>query len=190
MRLRIAGIIDLKIGYNNAGTITYIDVPYGNKFTMTTNVTNITYEGDNETTDVFSSADLSGTLGADKLSDEVLLKAFGKTALTSATHSALSSLINERMYFGENAEFVASPVELVATAAAVRDDVDPEEAHEVVVTVFKAIIKPFKPGDLANRAKVPFELEWTAKKTTTDIAGDALIGVPADGVTYALDILN
>jgi hypothetical protein len=190
MRLRIAGIKDLKLGYVSAGDIVWVDVPYGNRFTMTTNVTNITYEGDNETTDIFSSADLSGTLGADKLSDDVILKAFDKTAVTSATNSLLSSLVNKRIYFGDNDEFVAPPVALLVTAAAVREDVDPEVATDVQVYIFKAAVRPFKPGDLANRAKVPFELEWSAKKTSTDIAGDALPSVPAGGATYALDILH
>ncbi len=190
MKFRIMGIKDLKIGYVATGDIVWLDTPYANRFNMTTNVTNITFEGDNETQEVFSAADLSGTLGADKLSDDVILKAFDKTATTSATASTLSSLVNKRIYFGDNAEFVAPPVALLVTAAAVREDVDPEEATDIQIYIFKAAIRPFKPGDLANRAKVPFELEWAARKTTTDIAGDPLPGVPADGATYAMDILH
>lgn len=190
MKFRIAGITDLKMGYLVAGALTWLDVPYGNKFTMATNVVNITYEGDNETQDVFSSADLSGTLGADKFSDDVLLKVFNKAAVTSVTASALASTINKRIYFGENAEFVAPPIALVATAAAVREDVSPEQATDIQIYIFKAAIKPFKPGDLANRAKVPFELEWSARKTAKDLAGIDLPGVATDGATYAIDILH
>jgi hypothetical protein len=264
-KYRIASIKDTKVGYNVAGEITYVDVPFGNSFTMSTNVQNITYEGDNETEEIFMSADLSGRFTADKWSDDVIEAIFGKTGVeyavdevaavtvtnggtgytsapaigtsggggSGATFSSVRSggvitAINvvtpgsgfmsapsitisggagsgaaatsslgtlpdgtaKRIYFGDNAEFTPAYVEIVVTAAAIQEDVTPEVGRDIRITIFKARAQPFKAGDLGNRTKQVFEIDWAAKKTETDIVGAALPGVPSGGATYAVDFMR
>ena len=82
--LEISGITDAKIGVPNAGNtaIDYYDVPYANQATQAANRTDITFEGDNDTHKVFSSADLTGTLRFDRLSSDLLAKLWGKRIYT------------------------------------------------------------------------------------------------------------
>jgi hypothetical protein len=257
---RVAGIKDGKIGYVNTGVITYVDIPFINRFTMNTAVENIVFEGDNTTLTTFSSADLSGALGADKFSDEVLQRVYNKTLLLTggvsgatvttggtgfvsaptvgftggggtgaaatatisggavtaititaqgtgytsaptvtftggagsgagATANLLPAAVAKRIYGGENAEFEPSPVEIVVTMAGVNESTVPATAADIRITIPRAKVSPFKPGDLGNRTKQGFELEYTSEKTSVDLLGATLPGVPSGGVTYFQDIM-
>lgn len=185
-KYKILGILDAKVGYDNGTNIVYEDVPFVNAFDNNTNVTNITFEGDNTTENVFSDAELSGTVGADKLSDTLLEKLYGKTMVTVG----LPTGIAKRLYMGDNTEFATRVVELVVTAVAVEEPGGAEVRRNMILTIPKANISPWQPGSIGNRAKQVHSFQWTAKKTTTDIRGTALPSVPADGCTYFLDWTN
>lgn len=271
MAYKIAGIKDLKLRYVTVADPTTkieVDVPFSNGFTISPNVNNITFEGDNDSDTIFSNADITGTLSADKFSPEVLQGAFGLTVLdgtngagvdhvtvggsgasyTTSSHPVFSAApdgghtatghytaivsgaptgvtiddpgsgytvaptvtnsgpgtgatftavlqafeagVDYIFYGGSNQEFNPSSVELVATAAAVDESTTPESAVDVQLVLMKAVIGPFKPGDLANRQKQTFQLSWSGKKTTKDITGAALYGVPSGGAVYALKVLD
>jgi hypothetical protein len=267
---KIVGIKDAKIGYLDASDeIAYEDVPFANRATMASNTTEITFEGDNTSEKVFSDNELSGTLGHDKMSIDLLAAIYpgkvqltdgesdttvasvtvdtpgssyetapdisftggggsGATAHATLTADAIATIVIDnpgtgytsvptvnisggggsggagtavlgvaalpsgvatRLYMGDNTEFAQSPVELVITAAAIEEDDGVSSAKDVVITVPKVNLSPYKQGDLGNRAKETFEFSWTAVKTTTDIAGDDLPSVPADGTTWYVDVL-
>ena len=86
---KVAGILDVKAGYKNAAgnAIVYEDVPLANRFTQTQNPTDITFEGDNTSEKLFSSSQLDGTIGHDKLSDTLLEKIFGKRYYVNAQYA-------------------------------------------------------------------------------------------------------
>jgi hypothetical protein len=265
---KVVGIKDGKAGYDVAGVKTYVDIPFTNRFTMASNTTEITFEGDNTSEKVFSDSELSGTIGFDKLSIDLLSAIYsGKTQLTdgdndgsvasvgsitggtgyttaptvtltggggtgATAHATVSSGavtavtmdnhgtgyttaptvafggpgtgasatavlgtftapsgVATRLYMGDNTEFAQVPVELVITAGAIKETDGVSSAVDIVITVPKANLSPFKPGDLGNRAKESFEIQWTAVKTTLDIEGDDLPSVPADGTTWFVDVL-
>ncbi len=258
---KVVGLEDAKVGYVSAGVIVYEDVPFANRADLATAVTNLTFEGDNTLETYFVSADVTGTLGADKFSTTLIEKVWGKKLLVTgnvasttvgtpgsgytsaptvtpsggggtgfaatanisggtvvsltitnygtgytsapalafsggggtgaaatATLYAPSSQENGRIYFGNNAEFVTSYVEIVITAAAVNETANRAEKLRIVIP--KAVPSPHKPGGLANRAKQVNEIEFSATKTTTDLTGAALSGVPTDGATYYYSITN
>lgn len=263
------GIKDGKVGYLVSGSITYVDIPYTNGFTMSSSTTEITFEGDNTSEKVFSDSELSGTVRFDKMSIDLLQDIYsGKVQLTAAgsdqTVASVTGLVGgsgytvaptvtftggggtgatahatvasgvvtavvidtpghnytsvptvvftgvgtgasatavlgtfsapsgvaTRLYMGDNTEFAQVPVELVMTIASIEENAGVSSAKDMVITVPKANLSPFKPGDLGNRAKESFEIQWTAVKTTKDIAGNALPSVPADGCTWYVDVLS
>lgn len=114
----------------------------------------------------------------------------GTGATFTAVLAALPNGEDLRIYGGSNAEFNPAPVELVFYAAALDESVVPQKAIDVIIVVPKATISPFKPGDLANRQKQTNQFAWTAKKTTTEITGAPLPGVPAGGATYYTAFLD
>ena len=96
--IKVIGLTDGKLGYLNDTdpqnpTITYVDIPFINTFDNQTNVTNITFEGDNTTEDVFSDAELSGTIGHDKFSLPLIEKAYkGKKVYQGSGTTGLSGV--------------------------------------------------------------------------------------------------
>jgi hypothetical protein len=91
---------------------------------------------------------------------------------------------------GDNTEFAQAPVEIVITVATIQTVDGVSSAKDVTFTIPKANASPYKLGDVANRAKQSFEIGYAAVKTTTDIAGDPLPSVPADGTTWYMDVLS
>src|SRR6476661_2887696 len=121
--------------------------------------------------------------------------AFGGPGTGAAATAVLGTFsapsgVAKRVYMGDNTEFAQVPVALVMTVAAIEEDSGVSTAKDVMITIPKANLSPFKPGDLGNRAKETFEIQWTAVKTTADIAGTALPSVPADGCTWYYDVAS
>lgn len=176
---KVAGIKDAKVLYSGGSS----DIPFGNTITLNTEFDTITFEGDNDTDELYLNQKLSGTIGGDKWDETVLEKIYGKSSVTGVSGEAKS------YYFGQDAELAPSQVGLQVDFEAI-DDSD-ESSHTLRLTVFKVKARPFKPPDGGNASKwAAIVFTWKAEKTTTDIAGAALVGVPADGAFYRLGILS
>lgn len=247
--------------------IAYEKVPFINAFDNSTNITNITFEGDNTTETLFSEAELTGTLGFDKFSDTLLTKIYGKPLLATSGGTAVGSVggvtvtaggtgyttaptitftaapaggrtatatstvaagvvtainmtdpgegytvaptvtiggpgtgatataalaalpagIAKRVYMGDNSEFATRYVELNVRVKALEEAASGSVTRELILTVPKATLSPFQPGNIANKAKQSHQFQWSANKTRTDIVGKFLPSVPLDGCTYFLD---
>jgi len=80
---KVVGLEDAKVGYVSAGVIVYEDIPFINAANNATAVTNLTFEGDATSEIVYVSAELTGTLGFDKLSTGLIEKVYAKQLLVT-----------------------------------------------------------------------------------------------------------
>jgi hypothetical protein len=180
---RIGGLADAKI-IDSEGNET--DIPYINAFGLEPEYETLEYEGDGETVQDYYNLRLSGTLGFDKFSEDVLTELFGITAVTSG--AGIDGVESKRYYMGQAAELRPVQVGLQIDFAAFNDATD--VAATVRITVFKARMQPYTPPEGENAAKfAPHTYSWNAEKTTTDIESAALPGVPTGGAFYAVSIL-
>jgi hypothetical protein len=105
----------------------------------------------------------------------------GSGAAATAIRGALNSGEAKRLYMGEDAEFNPTDVELAILYFGVDETGASVDVTQVVPRV---TIAPYKPGDLGSKSKQTQEFTWSAKKTTVDVLGATLPGVPMDGATY------
>lgn len=116
----------------------------------------------------------------------VALTGGGGTGATAvAILGTLPAGYASREYFGDNAEFAPIDVELEVTFAGVTES---GASKSIIQVIPRATMGPYKPGDLGNRAKSSQSVDWTAKKTTVDILGNTLAGVPLDGASWYYQI--
>jgi hypothetical protein len=182
---KVTGIKDATLQYLLSGAIADVDIPFGNAFSLEVEAEEIEFEGDNTKESVFSNQSLKGTIGFDKWSEEVLERLYNKTALTSG----LEADEVKRYYMGDDGELAPPNIGLKVTLAAINDTT--ELAAELRLRVFKAKCNPFKPAEAKNADKwAPTEVEWTAEKTATDLAGAALPSVPTGGALYSISVLS
>ena len=159
------------------------DIPFGNTLTIAQEFETITFEGDGDTAEVYYNQRLTGGIGGDKWDETVLEKLYGKSSVTGVSAESKS------YYMGEDAELSPSQVGLRVDMAAI-DDSD-ESAVTLRITVFRAKVRPFSPPAAGNSAKwAPIMFEWAAEKTSTDINGVALPGVPTGGAMFRIGILS
>jgi len=181
---RISGIKDATIVESTGDTV---DIPYGNVITVGPEFETITYEGDGVQQNDYYGLRVGGTIGGDKWSEDVLEALYSKTAATSGT--GIDDVESTRYYMGDNAELAPTQVGLRVDFSAINDST--EAAATIRMTVFKTRVAPFVPPEGANAAKfAPLSFTWTAEKTSTDIEGNALPGVPTGGAFYAISVLS
>jgi len=172
------GIQHAAILYSGAGVVSEQDIPYGNTFTMAAEFDTITFEGDGTSANEYSNIRLTGTIGGDKISEEVMEKLTGKTASTGVSGEA------KTYYMGAAADLTPPQVGLLVEMSAINDST--EAAAVIRMTVFNAKISPFTPPDVTNNAKwAPIVFNWSAERTSTDIAGVALPDVPTGGALWS-----
>jgi len=176
---KVTGIKDAAVLYSGGST----DIPFGNTITMGTEFDTITFEGDGDTEELYYNQRLAGTIGGDKWDETVLEKLYDKTSVTGISGEAKS------YYMGQDAELAPPQVGLQVDLNAINDST--EAAATLRVTIFRVKVSPFKPPDGSNAGKwAPIVFNWKAEKTSTDINGVALVGVPTDGAFYRLGILS
>lgn len=182
---KVTGIKDAQLLYLLSGAIEELDIPFGNAFSAEVEAEEIEFEGDNTKDTLYSNQTLKGTVGFDKWSEAVLEKLYNKTAVTSGLEADEA----KRYYMGDDGELAPPNIGFKVTLAAVNDAT--EVAAELRLMVFIAKASPFKPPEAKNADKwAPVEVEWTAEKTSTDLAGAALPGVPTGGAMYSISILS
>jgi len=176
---KVTGIKDAAVLTSGATT----DIPFGNTLTIAQEFETIAFEGDGDTEEVYYNQRLTGTIGGDKWAEAVLEKLYGKTSVTGVSGESKS------YYMGEDAELTPAQVGLRVDLAAIDDAT--ELAATLRLTVFRAKARPFSPPDAGNSAKwAPIMFEWAAEKTSTDINGVALVGVPTGGAMYRIGVLS
>lgn len=111
----------------------------------------------------------------------------GTGASATSSLAALPVGIHRRIYMGDNSEFATRYVQITVRAKALEEAAAGSISREMIITVPKATLSPFQPGNLANKAKQTHQFQWSANKTRQDIVGGFLPSVPLDGTTYFID---
>lgn len=182
MAYKIKGIAHAAILYSGAGVVSETDIPFGNTFTLAPEFDTITFEGDGTQEEEYINQRLTGTIGGDKFDDAVMARITGKTASTGVSGES------KTFYMGSADDLTPPQIGLKVDLSAVDDN---EAAATIRLTVFKAKVRPFTPPDAGNNSKwAPVTFAWTAERTTTNIAGEALTDVPTAGAMYSIGIAS
>lgn len=181
---KIKGIKDMRVGYVSGGAIVYEDVPFGSELALDADVADVNFEGDGQIEKEYYDAAFSGSFSADKFKTDVLQRVFGKTPVTVGLPSGVAS----RQYIGTEDELGTAYIEVGVTLDAI-DDATGASA-ELRVTVFNAKAGPYIQQNMGTRTKMNMQITWTGRRTSNDINGDPLPGVPTGGAVYAIDILS
>lgn len=177
---RITSISDLKFLKNNAGSVQKVDVHFGNEADFKNKIKTLTYEGDAQEADVYFQTGFNVDITADSYDIDALATIFSKTAVTAG----LPVDEAKRWYWGALADSGGVTCGIEATMTLEDIDTGANKQARVVAPVGK-LSAPMPPS-LKNIAKAPLKCQFSAVKTTADIAGVALPSVPTDGCFWYL----
>lgn len=180
---KIKGVKKVSVLYSaNASTISKEQIIFARSVGMDVPQTNIDFMGDNQVETLYSIDKVVATVEADKFTNTVLEKVYGKTS------QAQSGEIS-RYYFGNETEELPPDVGLEIDMLAL-DEVGSGTARTVRVTIFKAKTNPYSIPSANSKEKHGMAFGFEARKTTTDLIGSAIPSAPTDGTYYSIAILS
>jgi hypothetical protein len=181
-KYRILGVYEAGFMYDNSGTAAERPVKFINKVDFTNDVNEVNFEGDQQQERVYIFNGLSASVECDYFDLATLATTFAKAEDTSI------SGVSSRTYFGETAETTGIGVGFYAKAQAYESVGGVTKNIRIVIP--RATISAVEAPNLAYNAKAQLKFKVTASKATTDIAGDALVGVPSGGAFWYFDELT
>lgn len=141
----------------------------------------IAFEGDQQSVRKYFLNGVTINVACDTFDVKAVSEAFNKQVVTTG----LPTGIDGRLYFGDVAETSGVKVGIVAQIRAENLTTQLMETLRFVVPVGSLTV--VRPPTLAYNAKAQLNLVISGEKTTTDIALQALPGVPTDGCFWYLD---
>jgi hypothetical protein len=159
--------------YDNSGTAAERPVKFVNKIDFNNDVNEINFEGDQQQERVYIFNGLSADIECDYFDLATIATTFAKTE-----HTGISGVAS-RTYFGETAETTGIGVGFYAKAQVYDSVAGVTENMRIVIP--RATVSAVEAPNLAYNAKAQLKFKVTASKTSADIAGDALVGVPSGG---------
>lgn len=144
-------------------------------------IADITFEGDGTETTVFRATGFNVTLTFDAL-PEGLLDAFGKTPVTTG----LPAGVTDRVYWMTTGDATGVVCGLEVVCSVIDDTANVTKFLSITAPV--GTLSTLTPPALANNDKAQTELQFSAKLTSVDIAGDPLPSVPAGGCYWYYDV--
>jgi hypothetical protein len=178
---RITSIVRAYALVDNAGTAERVRLSLANAAEFEPVIADITYEGDGTETTVFRATGFNVTLTFDAL-PVGLLEAFNKTAVTTG----LPTGATDRVYWMTTGDATGVVCGLEVVASVIDDTANVTKFLSVVAPV--GTLSTLTPPALANNDKAQTELQFSAKLTAIDIAGDPLPSVPAGGCYWYYDV--
>lgn len=173
--LRILGVSYAALLYDASGTVTETQLKKIRNVASDIDNTEVVFEGD-ESADripVFNSLNITWT--TDYWNLAAVAKVYNKTAVTTG----LPTDEAERTYFGEDAELGGIQVGFVGKAKALNLTTNLTKTIGFVIPKATMLYVPMPA--LEYKSKAQMQVSISSLKTTTDIAGDDLPGVPTDG---------
>lgn len=183
-RYRIKTISDCKGLRNNAGAVQEIDLDMVKSAEFETEIEELEYEGDGTKTIVYYLSALTIALAYATFHVSALRQLFGKTVVTAG----LPSGVSERDYFGANSDAggIICGIKVICQA----QDLDSGANIQLAIVCPRGTLSTLTPPALENLSPPDTELQFSAEKTTVDIAGNALPGVPSDGAFWYVDCID
>lgn len=174
---RITSIVRCNALTANAGSVVRTPLFLCNSASFEPVIADITYEGDGTELTVFRATGFDVELEFDAL-PKGLLTAFNKTAVTTSLQVGET----DRVYWmsDDDASGVVAGLEVLCSV--IDDTANANKFLGIVVPV--GTLSTLTPPELASSDKATTTLQYSGKKTSVDIAGNNLPGVPTGGAFW------
>jgi hypothetical protein len=166
-------LLDAEIGIVAEGAITWHDILYVRAVNADPQLTTITFEGDDTSTDVDELNKVNLEVAADMWDYDLIQAIFGKSKVTGIAGEDWG------MYFGDDQEAAGKRVALRYSLKA-RDQVG-NTLYTLRYYWLGGIVKMIRPQTAEWKAKHAQVLNFSFEKSTKDINNVALAGVPSGG---------
>jgi len=169
---------------NNSGSIRTTELFYPNKIEPDTNVIDIPFEGGDQRRHVYMLAEYTLTLDQDCLDLNAMSIVFGKNKVTSISDTPYAT---EYTWMGDTDEGGGASVGGVFKAHAIKNVAGVESAVDIVLWVPVATLTLARHAGLTTLAKGTFpQFKLSSNRTTVNIVGGTLSGVPTNGAFYSI----
>lgn len=173
---RITGVYRLAALRNVASVVTETQIPFTNGVAFKDKIKTITYEGDGQSLDKYVLEGMTMESKADEFGVAAIKTIFGKSEVTAS----LPADEAVRLYIGDDTDAQGVTVGMAAYCTA--EKVSTGANVKLKICCPRGILSSPEMPDLQNRNKSGMSFKFSAVRTTTDIAGAALPGVPTEGI--------
>lgn len=172
-------LTDVKILVVESNAITGVDLFYARTVAPDFQIQTLTFEGDDTSQEIDEVQYARWTITCDKNDWDAIQRIFGKTKVLAPSADETWG-----MWFGDDTETAGVSAGLQYDVKAKDEAASPDEAFTERTTVPVGVLKLIRPTQAEWKAKKTFQLNFTASKTTSDLLGAALSGVPSGGAYY------
>jgi len=172
-------LTDVAILIVESAAIVPVDLFYARTVAPDPQIQTLTFEGDDTSQEIDEIQYLRYTITCDKRDWDAVQRIFAKTKVLDSDPDETWG-----MWFGDDNEVAGVAAGLRYDVKAKDESVVPNEAYTERTTVPKGVLKLIRPTQAEWKAKATFQLNFTAEKTTKDLLGATLSGVPTKGAYY------
>lgn len=172
-------LTDVAILIVESAAIAAVDLFYARTVAPDPQIQTLPFEGDDTTQEIDEIQYLRYTITCDKRDWDAIQRIFGKTKVLAPDSDETWG-----MYFGDDAEVAGVAAGLRYDIKSKDESATPNVAYTERTTIPKGVMKLIRPTQAEWKAKSTFQLNFTAEKTTTDLLGVTLSGVPSGGAYY------
>jgi hypothetical protein len=170
------------------GTVTEHDLHFVNTVNFDVQQQDIAFEGDQQTVRKYIMNGITINVTCDTVDVKAVSEAFNKSTVVGDGPSGNGIPVGTtRIYFGDLAETSGVKVGFLAQTHA--DALTAQTVDILDVVIPMSALTIFRPPNLGFNAKGQMNLIFAGEKTTSDVTGDPLPEVPADGCFWYLDYI-
>lgn len=155
-----------------------VDLFYARQVTINPQINTLDFTGDNTSQQIDQLSRIEAQVACDKFDADALQHIFNKTRETTISGEAWA------LWMGDNAEIAGVAVGLQYDLAFKDESVVPNLSKVLRFTYPRGTVKVVPPQNAEYQAKFPLVLNFSFEKTSTDLLGVALTGVPSGGAIY------
>jgi hypothetical protein len=181
--MRITSILRVNALTKVSSTLTRTQLFLANEAGFEPILKEITYEGDGSEIKVYRATGFDVTAKFQSL-PKGLIAAFGKTVVTAG----LPTNETERVYWMSDDDATGVVAGLEVICSVIDDTANASKFLAIVAPV--GTLSTLTPPTVKTSDKSEMELKFGAKKTSVDIAGTALPGVPSGGAFWYYSVLS
>ena len=174
---------DAKLQYDVGGTLTETDLLYANKATIKGDDEDIVFEGDGQKRHLYITSGMTVELSPDAMNVAAAGVLFNKTNVTASIPNSGTNL----NWFGDTVESAGTSAGLRFVGSAIKSVAGVESNVTIHLWIPLGTLTLGAPGDVESLKKWGQQV-WrlSAVRTTVDVGGNALPGVPSGGAFYAV----
>lgn len=169
-------LTDCAILIVESNAIVAVDLFYVRSVVPNYDTTTLPFEGDDSSQEVDETNHARWTITCDKHDWDAIQRIYGKTKVLDPDADETWG-----MWFGDDAEVAGIAAGLRFDVKAKDESVSPSQSFTWRNTFPKGILKMIPPTPAEWKAKKTVQLNFVAEKTTKDLLGATLSGVPSGG---------